>query len=144
VKNILIHPAYVPIVFENDFTLLESVNTFLITPFLNIACLPKPGLDVTGKPLTVSGWGFTSYNPLSIPSGNLATTLQFTTLYGISKDECFISYDQARPITPNMMCVKAKNNDTAECKGDSGGNKIVYNCVFKPPVGHKISTCCCH
>jgi hypothetical protein len=133
VKSILVHPAYNPFTVDNDFALLESVRPFQITPFSFIACLPKPGLDVTGKPLTVSGWGLASFNPYLNPQGFNPPTLQFTTLYGISNEECYISYDQDPPITRNMLCVKSKNNDTAECKGDSGGNGNVnaYSCVLR-------------
>jgi hypothetical protein len=122
VKSIVIHPWYNPITNENDFTLLESFSPFQMTPFSSIACLPEPGLDVIGKPLIVSGWGITSFDKNSNPNGYSPSTLQFTTLYGISNDECTISYDNNATITANMLCVKAKNKDTAECKGDSGGN----------------------
>ncbi len=114
-----IHPDYNPSRnSENDFALIKSNRPFQITPNSFAACLPKPGLDVTGKPLIVSGWGLTAYN------GDQPKTLQYTTLYGISNDECYILHDSSALITNFMLCAKAKNNDTAHCNGDSGGDNF--------------------
>jgi len=87
-----------------------------------MACLPKPGLDVTGKPLIVSGWGITSYIPDQIPFGPSPDTLQFTILYGISNEECSVEYKNGINVTADILCAMSKNHDTASCSGDSGGN----------------------
>ena len=89
-----------------------------------MACLPPVGLDVTGKPLVVSGWGLETYNPtisLPAPPGQYPPTLKQTTLYGISNEACIVGYDNTQVIGPEMLCVFSRQQNTAECKGDSGG-----------------------
>ena len=82
-----------------------------------MACLPKQGLDVTGKPLIASGWGTTSFERPTHPK-----TLQFITLHGISNEECIAEYKTSRNITSDMLCAIGKNHDTSPCYGDSGGS----------------------
>ncbi len=114
-SGINIHPQYTDDSFDFDIALIKSIRPFQITPNSFAACLPKPELDVTGKPLIVSGWGRIA------DLGYLSEYLKYTILYGISNDECNILYDNKNLITSNMLCAKAKNNDTAHCDGDSGG-----------------------
>ncbi len=114
---------------ENDFALIKSSHPFRLTPYSFAACLPQPELDVTGKPLIVSGWGSTTY-----PQYKPVLTLQYTTLYGISNDECYILHDSSALITNFMLCAKAKNNDTAHCDGDSGGDNFFYKMQLKNKI----------
>ena len=88
-----------------------------------MACLPPVGLNVTGKPLVVSGWGLETFNPKD-NSGKQPSVLQETTLYGISNEACIVGYDNKQVIGADMLCVVSRQNDTAECKGDDGGKLV--------------------
>ncbi len=72
----------------------------------------KSFIDFSGKELTVSGWGHTSFK------GIFSNVLKVANLIGISNEECAKKY-VGKTITDKMLC--AANPSTDSCQGDSGG-----------------------
>ena len=111
VTNIIVHPDYIPGLFDNDLALLELSNE-VVAPANEIALFQND--PAVGSDVTVVGWGDTTNN-----NGVLPETLQEVVLQVVSNTDCNAASVFNGAITDNMLCATATGKDS--CTGDSGG-----------------------
>ena len=57
VINIITHPDYNSINYQNDIAILEVDAAFKLAPHIDTICLPPPNSDFNGKVCAATGWG---------------------------------------------------------------------------------------
>ncbi|MPC25475.1 Transmembrane protease serine 4 [Portunus trituberculatus] len=106
------------------------------TEALQPYCLPRVGIDLVGRPLTMSGWGVR-------PGGQVATILHNITVRVVSEDECSDAYDDddisvffevlyPEGVNKLLMCA---TSEEPVCRGDSGGPLVLDEEQIQYEVG---------
>lgn len=112
VEKMMPHPHYDALLSLNDIGILLVVEPFRYSKDAGPVCLPPRKMDVLGKLVLASGWGFT------VPGGPWADYLQYTTLTVIPDRVCLKKH--MRPYRKDIVLC-AEQNNTSVCHGDSGG-----------------------
>jgi len=129
VDDILIHPQYNPINFENDLALIK-LATPSHNPPINVLA-PFSTQDYAGKVAIALGWGTTSDTPLIYPQ-----ELQQVDLPIIDNSRCAVTMggnidtddpEDTGDITTDMLCAGDGLGRKDTCFGDSGGPLIVFD-----------------
>ncbi|XP_028261554.1 chymotrypsinogen A-like isoform X2 [Parambassis ranga] len=111
-SDIICHPAYDSVTFNNDICLLKLSATVEFTDYILPVCLAAENSTFfNGTPSWVTGFGDTD------PGGPSATTLQEVLVPIVGPNEC--NCDYSGKITENMICAGVTGKDS--CQGDSGG-----------------------
>lgn len=122
------HERYNKISFKNDIAAIEMMQPVEFNDNLKPINLPKKAQSSSsfvGIVMTVSGFGRTNEN-------NDPEKLQFTTMMGISKNDCRELYTSL--IVNTTLCtVGYPNKKQAGCTGDSGG-PLIQTFTNKPSV----------
>eukprot|EP00160_Parvularia_atlantis_P020573 Unigene858_Nuclearia_a/m.2760 Unigene858_Nuclearia_a/g.2760 ORF Unigene858_Nuclearia_a/g.2760 Unigene858_Nuclearia_a/m.2760 type:complete len:294 (-) Unigene858_Nuclearia_a:107-988(-) len=111
VAEIVIHPGYRAITFDNDIALWR-----LSTPVTTLDKIPLDETNrygVAGTNVVVIGWGTTSQG------GRLSDVLREVTVPIVSDSVCNTNYRDR--ITENMICAGLAQGGKDSCQGDSGG-----------------------
>ena len=110
------HPRYNDNSLENDFSILHLQTPVQTGARAVPACLPPSSFSgdfLSGKTLTVSGWGALS------EGGRSPTVLHSVDVPGMSNSECQNYYPG--DITDAMLCAGQQSGGVDSCQGDSGG-----------------------
>ncbi len=123
ITQIIVHPNYNYIAFNNDIALLRLASPVSLGGggTTRTAAIPLASTalgDLTGTGAWVTGWG----NTESIPA--FPSQLYEVTVPIISNGQCSTSYGGA--ITPGMLCAGLPEGGKDSCQGDSGGPLAVY------------------
>ena len=116
------HPSYGSL--NNDFSILHLRTPVQIGTRAAPACLPTQtfgGNFLSGKTLTVSGWGALS------EGGGSPTVLHKVDVPGITNSQCSTKYTG---ITSSMVCAGRTSGGIDSCQGDSGGKQSCFFLQF--------------
>nr|QHB21582.1 venom S1 protease 5 [Platymeris rhadamanthus] len=108
------HEKYNTVSLNNDISLLYVKNPLLFSGAVAPACMPLPGLDITGKYVRVVGWGATRFK------GPMIARPQKVDLRVIHTLDCHKMWPanvNKHPFT--QICTMSRKRTT--CQGDSGG-----------------------
>jgi hypothetical protein len=139
VTQIVLHPAFNPLTYQNDIALLKLASPATATPI----ALPQSdtSLDDAGVMATLIGWGET-YDPDNVPIEQAAPIpgkpdqLREVTLPIISNALCAEHYDgvlydglirREETLFSTMLCAGYPEGGKDSCWGDSGGPLVVQN-----------------
>nr|API81377.1 venom toxin [Hemiscorpius lepturus] len=113
VEEVIRHPDYQPMLFDNDIALLKVNATLDYVP----VCLPPPGMyrsSFVNRTATVLGWGLTTYD------SEFSDVLKHVKVPIIPNKDCKKTYkERLVNITNNMICAGEEGKDA--CAGDGGG-----------------------
>jgi len=110
------HPNYNDNSLANDFSILHLQTPVQTGARAVPACLPPSSFGgdfLSGKTLTVSGWGALS------EGGGSPTVLHSVDVPGMSNSQCRNYYPGS--ITDAMLCAGQQSGGVDSCQGDSGG-----------------------
>ena len=114
------HPKYNSRSQDYDFAIIFLAALVPSDPRVFPACLPSISMSgdfLTGKDLTISGWGKND------SSASFPTTLRSATVQGVSNSKCQNLYGNEVEITDQMICAgKSEEGGVVACIGDGGGN----------------------
>ncbi|CAG0890900.1 unnamed protein product [Cyprideis torosa] len=123
VKEVLIHPDYLPPSLQNDIAIVKLSKRVSLTSKVKPACLPSPSTSFPSQAaVTVVGWGALGFGDRS------ASTLQEVTVPMWINERCQNAYQKLgesfKVIYPNglpdtVLCAGTEGKDA--CQGDSGG-----------------------
>ena len=121
VKEIIIHPEFNPLDFENDFAILKLDKLVTISRKADIINLPSETLSyLSGHTAQLFGWGLNENETAS-------STLKEITMEILSNQVCKNSFmlgkTKLSSLTTNHICGLSLKNDSATCSGDSGGKQ---------------------
>ncbi|XP_041840323.1 tryptase-like [Melanotaenia boesemani] len=112
--DIICHPQYNSLSFNNDVCLLKLSSPVMFTDYIQPVCLASAGSTFyDGTPSWVTGFGLTD-------SGSQPETLQEVEVPIVGHNKCSC-YNQDNAITENMLCAGVDNGGKDSCQGDSGG-----------------------
>ncbi|XP_068233924.1 beta-fibrinogenase brevinase-like [Palaemon carinicauda] len=98
--------------FDIGLVELENPVSLTTTPFIAPACAPNPLKSYDDIPVTVTGWGYTSF-----PTGQQSDVLRKVELRTVPVSKCKQSYSSGI-ITNQMICAFSAGKDA--CFDDSG------------------------
>ncbi|XP_045119538.1 uncharacterized protein LOC123509353 [Portunus trituberculatus] len=136
VEGIQVHEGYALPAKYNDIAIITLKYPVQFTEALQPYCLPRVGIDLVGRPLTMSGWGVR-------PGGQVATILHNITVRVVSEDECSDAYDDddisvffevlyPEGVNKLLMCA---TSEEPVCRGDSGGPLVLDEEQIQYEVG---------
>nr|XP_054934399.1 trypsin-1-like isoform X2 [Dermacentor andersoni] len=115
---IILHPNYDDATLVNDIALLKLQESLYIDHFVRPVCLPEEKLNLTGKPVTIAGWGYTAENKTTISYELLQINREI--LPYTRCEETLVEKWQAPLFNSSLiLCTSSTDQDT--CQGDSGG-----------------------
>uniref|UniRef100_A0A8C9XD81 Peptidase S1 domain-containing protein n=1 Tax=Sander lucioperca TaxID=283035 RepID=A0A8C9XD81_SANLU len=116
VSQIIVHPDYNNVPFNNDIALMKLSNPVHFTDYISPVCLAsEPSQFLDSTPCWATGWG-----RLGKDEPNLAfDSLQEVQIPVIGEKQCSFNYQQQINITDKMICAGQENKGA--CQGDSGG-----------------------
>ncbi|XP_063878134.1 uncharacterized protein LOC135110109 [Scylla paramamosain] len=126
VDGVQVHEGYALPAKYNDIAIITLKYPVQFTEALQPYCLPRVGVDLVGRSLTVSGWGVR-------PGGQVATILHNIEVRVVSEEECRDAYDDEDisaffevqyPDGVNKLLVCATSEEPV-CRGDSGGPLVL-------------------
>ncbi|XP_026794663.3 ST14 transmembrane serine protease matriptase b [Pangasianodon hypophthalmus] len=114
VKQIICHPEYNPLSYDNDIALMELDSPVTLSQYIWPICLPAATYVLpAGQSVWITGWGKIR------EEGSLATVLQEAEVRVINETVCSqLIQDE---ITPQMICAGILTGGVDACQGDSGG-----------------------
>ncbi|XP_030649807.1 polyserase-2-like [Chanos chanos] len=120
VSQIIIHPDYNSVTFNNDVSLLCLSSSVTFTDFIRPVCLAAAdSVFHSGTDSWVTGWGNTA-SGVSLPSPQ---TLQEVEVPVVGNRQCNCLYGVGR-IKNNMICAGLLAGGKDSCQGDSGGPMV--------------------
>ncbi|XP_041830927.1 serine protease 27-like [Melanotaenia boesemani] len=118
VSQVIIHPNYNSVTFDNDITLLQLSTPVTFTDYIQPVCLAADGsIFAGGLNIWVTGWGAIR-SGVSLPSPQ---TLQEVQIPIVTNNQCNAAYST---ITSNMICAGVSQGGLDSCQGDSGGPMV--------------------
>lgn len=103
---------------QNDIALIKTQQEIRMGG--NVQMIQLNSQDIGGgAPLTLSGWGLTSY-----PSSNIPNDLMYASLTSITVQDCQQRLSQMGQIFPTQICTFTHAGQGA-CNGDSGGPLVL-------------------
>lgn len=118
VQEVIVHPDYNAFTSDNDIALLRLAHPANIDARVNTIELGPLPTTPLGAPLTVVGWGTTTFG------GTISTILLETSVPLRTDTDCHSAYPGE--ITNTMFCAGFDGGGTDSCQGDSGG-PIFFN-----------------
>ncbi|GAA56573.1 transmembrane protease serine 3 [Clonorchis sinensis] len=125
VEAVYPHPDYNAKESANDVALMKLQKPAKLSPYVNIACLPRDDVNFrSGEQCVAPGWGHAEAG-----APNITRVLHHVSLSLMSKNECKNTYDRAREryeapyleIQDMMLCAGAPGGGRDTCQYDSGG-----------------------
>ncbi|XP_013881734.1 serine protease 27 [Austrofundulus limnaeus] len=115
ISQVVVHPAYNNVNFDNDMCLLKLSAPVNFTKSISPVCLASQGSTFySGLSIWVTGFGVTS-------TGSISNTLQELNVPIVGNNECTCYLQDFSGITGNMMCAGDLAGGKDSCQGDSGG-----------------------
>ena len=141
VAEIISHPKFHPITFDNDYAILRLSEAVAFTNEVSPACLPADlSATYAGALATVTGWGLLS------SKGNRPDVLQEVDVTVTTNTKCHNAYRKKKhvfyTVTSNMICAADSGKDS--CAGDSGGPLIAPENGRQALVRNCKGVFCCH
>ncbi|CRL05275.1 CLUMA_CG018249, isoform A [Clunio marinus] len=121
VSAVIRHRNFDQNTYNHDIALLRLRKPVSFSKGIQPICLPREGIDPSGKLGTVVGWGRTA------EGGSLPGILQHVNVPVLTLEQCRGMKYRASRITPNMLCAGGIKQKTDSCQGDSGGPLLVNN-----------------
>nr|XP_046236590.1 transmembrane protease serine 9-like [Scatophagus argus] len=110
-RDIIVHPSYDPLSYNNDIGLLKMSAPVKFSDSIFPVCLASENSTFhTGTSSWVAGWGVTA-------GGDISDVLQEVNLPVVGDNECQCTYPE---LTENMMCAGLQDGGKDTCQGDSG------------------------
>lgn len=125
IKQVIPHPDFDAVTYDNDLLLLELKTPVLGEPFLPLLS-DTDMINVTaGELMTVIGWGSTlGYDPsISEPASSYPYVLREVSLPYVENTTCNVSLMGS--VTNNMLCAGEAAGGKDSCQGDSGGPLMI-------------------
>ncbi|XP_026018390.1 serine protease 27-like [Astatotilapia calliptera] len=115
-ENIICHPDYNALTYENDMCLLQLSTPVNFTDYIQPVCLAAAGSTFNnGTSSWVTGFG-------TLESGGLTPEiLQEVNVPIVGNNQCRCELQNFAAITDNMICAGLQNGGKDSCQGDSGG-----------------------
>lgn len=112
IAAVALHPRFSEEEYHDDIAVLKVPQAFNFGPYVKPVCLDFDLGDLTGKTVTVAGWGVqkSSLGP--------SDKLRYTKLQVLQQSECEQKLQSYKFNKSSMMC--AYGEDTDACQGDSG------------------------
>ncbi|XP_051994400.1 transmembrane protease serine 9-like [Xyrauchen texanus] len=119
VSQIIIHPNYSSISYDNDITLLHLSSSVNFTNFIRPVCLAAADSTFFNRTVSwVTGWGDTQTG-VPLPSSK---PLQEVQVLIVGNRQCKCLYEIK--ILDNMICAGLLEGGKDSCQGDSGGPMV--------------------
>ncbi|TNN46400.1 Transmembrane protease serine 9 [Liparis tanakae] len=119
-EDIIWHPSYNFLTFENDICLLKLSAPVEFTDFIQPVCLASEGSTFhSGVPSWVTGLGLTHPD-----ASSRADILQEVMVPIVGNKECGCTLNR---ITENIICAGFREGGKDACQGDSGGPLVTKN-----------------
>lgn len=113
-KQVIPHPYYNHVSFDNDIALMELDSPLVFSDYIKPICLPSPQHDFpVGNTVWITGWGATR------EGGSAASVLQKAQVRIINHSVC--NDLMAGQLTSRMLCAGVLTGGVDACQGDSGG-----------------------
>jgi len=125
IKQIIMHPNYDSVEFNNDIALLELNNEAVgISPIE----IYRGTNNLEGYNATIMGWGYLSESNYNIPLDLMKVSLPIIDNYA-----CYMAYQHKNYlVNENMICAGYDEGGKDACQGDSGGPLVIKeNDVWK-------------
>ena len=122
VRRVIVNRGYDPATFENDLALLELESPVQFDEHIVPICMPKDGIDFTGRMATVTGWGRLKYNG-GVPS--VLQEVQVPIMENAVCQEMFQTGGHSKLILESFLCAGYANGQKDSCEGDSGGPLVM-------------------
>nr|AAN28692.1 lumbrokinase protein [Lumbricus rubellus] len=118
VDSIFVHEDYNGNTFENDVSVIKTVNAIAIDINDGPICAPDPANDYVYRKSQCSGWGTINSGGVCCPN-----VLRYVTLNVTTNAFCDDIYSPLYTITSDMICAtdNTGQNERDSCQGDSGG-----------------------
>ncbi|XP_023360047.1 transmembrane protease serine 12 [Sarcophilus harrisii] len=123
IKEIIIHPQFIPDTYENDIALFHLKRAVSYNDYVQPICLPffKEVFNLnTDTRCFVSGWGKTT------EEGNASDTLQEAELHYIPRSTCNKRESYGGRVVETSFCAGEEDGIVDTCLGDSGGPLMCY------------------
>nr|AHY81262.1 trypsin precursor [Lygus lineolaris] len=117
VARIQQHPKFNYGTAFNDIAIVTVASPIKFNKNIGRVCLLRPGLDLTGKTVTVLGYGREEFK------GSMITTPKKLDSTVISNAKCRADWYPGKSINSTQLCTHSDGE--ASCKGDSGGPLVL-------------------
>ncbi|XP_066508499.1 vitamin K-dependent protein C-like [Hoplias malabaricus] len=119
VSNIIPHPEYNSVTYDNDIGLLRLATPVKFTQYILPACLPSRRLaehvlHLNGTEMVVTGWGKQNETDTQYSS-----ELGYIKVPLVDREVC--ARHTVKNLTENMLCAGIIGDVKDACQGDSGG-----------------------
>ncbi|XP_075974128.1 trypsin CFT-1-like [Anticarsia gemmatalis] len=121
-SRIIMHPQYTPLIW-NDIAILQTGNAISYNDVVRPGSFAGPNSNIPDDTAVwAAGWGKTGPN-----DGN-SEQLKHAQLWTMSQAACRQRWGNV--IDDDMICVQAREENTGQCSGDSGGPLYFNNVVI--------------
>ena len=120
VKDIIIHPQYNAIIFENDIAVIKLTKHLQFNKYVQPIRLPPEGVTTTGECM-LAGWG------PSKEYGEAADVPYKITVRVWSHEECTKTLAGRFNVAEHMMCAGYQEGGVGACESDSGSPLTCYD-----------------
>ncbi|KAL3211652.1 hypothetical protein MRX96_008361 [Rhipicephalus microplus] len=161
IAAVALHPRFSEEEYHDDIAVLKVPQAFNFGPYVKPVCLDFDLGDLTGKTVTVAGWGPPSkFNELLFELNGVCSTstcawssyshslslrhatglgpsdkLRYTKLQVLQQSECEQKLQSYKFNKSSMMC--AYGEDTDACQGDSGSAVMACQGIYVPVSVYK-------
>uniref|UniRef100_A0A3Q2YTQ4 Tryptase gamma-like n=1 Tax=Hippocampus comes TaxID=109280 RepID=A0A3Q2YTQ4_HIPCM len=118
IVEVIYHPNYNPISYDNDVALVKLSSPVPFNDFIGPVCLAANGSTfLTGIESWVTGWG--KIVPLPSPKNLMEVKVSV-----VGNRQCGCDFKSLRKITDNMICAGLREGGKDACQGDSGSPMV--------------------
>lgn len=124
VAQIVVHPGYVELTYDNDIALLRLATPATLNASVGLVGWVTPAQSALFEPgdtATITGWGATS------SGGDGSNALLEVSVPIVANSTCNGPASYNGDVTGNMLCAGEVAGGKDSCQGDSGGPLIVSN-----------------
>ena len=114
ISEIIAHPRYNMVTYDNDVALVKLATAANLTDFVNTICLPRSA-SWPGMRCMIAGWGAT------MEHGRASDVLLKAKVPIVDRSVCARADVYGSKITGNMICAGYAHGGIDTCQGDSGG-----------------------
>uniref|UniRef100_A0A3Q2XRK2 Tryptase gamma-like n=1 Tax=Hippocampus comes TaxID=109280 RepID=A0A3Q2XRK2_HIPCM len=121
IVEVIYHPNYNPISYDNDVALVKLSSPVPFNDFIGPVCLAANGSTfLTGIESWVTGWGKIGEGvPLPSPKNLMEVKVSV-----VGNRQCGCDFKSLRKITDNMICAGLREGGKDACQGDSGSPMV--------------------
>lgn len=119
VQEIILHPGYDAVTYENDIAVIKLKERLLFNEYVQPIGLPPEGKTLAGECM-VAGWG-------PVKEGGSDTDIPNKAMVPIwPQDDCISTLSGIFDVTEHMVCAGYEEGGVGACESDSGSPLTCY------------------